>query len=459
MARDTKHIVLTREQGWQVAHDIRVFIAEGRTENLRDFLDQFHAVDIALALQMLDDREKETVFRLLDIDDQADVLDEVDAETEEHLVRTTDAATLSDILEEMPPDEGADLVQAMDEEQAEEVLRLMDKEEAEDLQEIMQYPPDSAGGIMTVDFVAVREDMTAAQAIEVIRQSAHEDSYSYVYVVDDKGTLKGVLELRKLILASPDTPIRDIETHGVVFVFADQDQEQVAEIVARYDLLSLPVVDRNYKLLGIVTAHDIIDVIHEEHEEDVAAMVGSDAKELDQLPAGRRAILRLPWLMITIGIQLVGGMVIAYFNKTLSQVILLVSFMPIIQAISGNTGLQSATIVVRGLGTGHVQLHRWRQAMWRQLQTTLILGVVCGTVVFIIGTFWSGKWVFGIVVGLSMFISINLSAIAGTGFPMLSKRLGFDPALTAGPFETAFQDVIGVSIYLGLATSLLHWLK
>ncbi|MCS6859528.1 MAG: magnesium transporter, partial [Abditibacteriales bacterium] len=433
MARD-KRIIITREQGWQVAHDIRSFIAEGRTENLREFLDQFHAVDIALALQMLDDREKETVFRLLDIDDKADVLDEVDAETEEHLVRTTDAETLSDILEEMPPDEGADLVQAMDAKQAEKVLRLMDKEEAEDLQAIMQYPPDSAGGIMTVDFVAVQEDMTAAQAIEVIRQTAHEDSYSYVYTVDDKGTLKGVLDLRKLILASPDTPIRDIETHGVVFVFADQDQEQVAERVARYDLLSVPVVDRNYKLLGIVTAHDVIDVIHEEHEEDVAAMVGSGAEELDQLPARRRAVLRLPWLMITIGIQLIGGLVIAHFHYTLTQVILLASFMPVIQAISGNTGLQSAAIIVRGLATGHVQLHQWRHALWRQLQTTLLLGIICGTVVAVVGGLWHGKWTFGLVVGLSMFISINLSAVAGTCFPMLSKRIGFDPALTAGPF-------------------------
>ncbi len=167
--------------------------------------------------------------------------------------------------------------------------------------------------------------------------------------------------------------------------------------------------------------------------------------------------MRLPWVLATLVIELGAGVVIHYFDRTLARVILLASFMPVIQAISGNTGLQSVTMVVRGLATGQVQLIRWWEPLRRQIQTSIILGGVCGLLVGVIGALWHSP-AFGLIVGVSMFISVNLSGIAGTTIPMLSKRLGFDPALTAGPFETALQDVLGVTIFLSLATALLHWL-
>jgi magnesium transporter len=276
--------------------------------------------------------------------------------------------------------------------------------------------------------------------------------------VDDHDHLVGSLAWRRLITADAAMPVGLLRQEEPVSVTPETDQEEVARLVAKYDVVSIPVVDVDHHLIGTISVDDVIDVIQEEHEEDVTAMVGSGAGELERLSTSRRVFLRLPWLMITIVIQLVGGLIIARFSKTISQVILLVSFMPVIQAISGNTGLQSATIVVRGLATGHMHLGKWRQAVVQQLRTTLQLGLICGAVVGIVGAIAHGTLTFGIVVGLSMLISINLSAIAGTGFPMLSKRLGFDPALTAGPFETAFQDVVGVTIYLGLATLLIRFL-
>jgi magnesium transporter len=168
-------------------------------------------------------------------------------------------------------------------------------------------------------------------------------------------------------------------------------------------------------------------------------------------------MLRLPWVLLTLLIEMLAGVVIHYFDRTLGKVILLASFMPVIQAISGNTGLQSVTMVVRGLATGQVKLSRWWEPLWRQIQTSAILGAVCAVVVGLIGYLWHSV-TFGIVVATSMFVSVNLSGCAGTAIPMLSKRMGFDPALTAGPFETAFQDVLGVTIFLSLATALLHWL-
>jgi magnesium transporter len=226
----------------------------------------------------------------------------------------------------------------------------------------------------------------------------------------------------------------------------------------KYDLVSLPVVNEQKQLLGRIAIDDIVDVIHEELSEDVAHIVGSDADELERRSPARIALLRLPWVLITLAIELGAGVVIRAYDETLSQLILLASFMPIVSAISGNTGLQSATIVVRGLATGHIDLTRWWQPLWRQFQTTLIIGSACGLVLGTIGGIWYGKWLFGALVGVSMFISINLSGLVGTGFPMISKRLGFDPALTAGPFETAFQDVVGITIFLSMATWLLHWL-
>jgi magnesium transporter len=312
---------------------------------------------------------------------------------------------------------------------------------------------------MTTDFVAVPEAMSKEEALKLVEEKADPESVYYVYVVDVEGVMKGVLNVHHLLAAAPGTSIREITTHGIVFVFPEFDQERVAEIFARYDLFALPVVDQQYHLLGIITSDDVIDVIHAEHTEDVMRLSGSDAAELEKRKPVQIAMMRLPWLLATMFIELGAGVVIHWFDATLSKIILLASFMPIISAISGNTGLQSATIVVRGLATGHIQPSDWWRPILRQFQTTLILGTACGTMLGLIGALWYGRWVFGVLVGASMFTSINIAGIVGTMIPMLSKRLGFDPAITAGPFETAFQDVVGISIFLGMATLLLHWLK
>jgi len=323
---------------------------------------------------------------------------------------------------------------------------------------------------MSPDFIAVREDQTCEQVLEALRERADAESIFYVYVVDGQGVLRGVLNLRKLLTSPPLTPVKDIMIRDVIFVFPEHDQEEVAHIFARYDLLALPVVDAQQRLIGVITVDDVMDVLQEELMEDYFLAVGSDAAELERKTPAEIARLRLPWLLTTVLIELVAGLVIHHFDQTLGSVILLASFMPVIQAISGNTGLQSSTIVVRGLATRHIHLQEWWRPVRRQLQTTLILGALLGTLVFFIGGLWHGvqrmaergSWfdpVFGFVIGFSMFVAVNLSGFVGTVVPMLSKRLGFDPALTAGPFETAFQDVVSVTILLGLATLLLHWLK
>jgi magnesium transporter len=428
--------------------------ADPRDEAL---LEEAHPADVAGVLRHLPLGEQVTIFRTLSPERAAEVLPELDDHALLELVRALDEVEVSRILDEMPPEHAADVVEELPTEQAEKILDLMEEEKSEDVQEILEYPEQSAGRLMSPDFVAVSERATVEQAIEHVRKSVSEERAFEVYVIDDHRHLVGVVPLRRLLIANPDTPIFAVREENVVSVTPEMDQEEVARVVAKYDLVAVPVVDQRHRLVGTITVDDVIDIVGEEASEDIFRMAGSDAAELERRSPRQIALMRLPWVLATLLIELCAGVVIHYFDQTLSRVILLASFMPVIQAISGNTGLQSVTMVVRGLATGQVQLARWWEPLRRQIQTSSILGSVCGVVVGIIGLLWHSP-AFGLIVAVSMFISVNLSGAAGTTIPMLSKRLGFDPALTAGPFETAFQDVLGVTIFLSLATALLHWL-
>jgi magnesium transporter len=433
-------------------------LAEGTAEPRdRALLDEAHPADLAAILRQLPIAEQVAIFRTLSQERAGEILPELDDHALLELVRALEDVEVSRILDEMPTEHAADVVEELPTEHAEKILDLMQEDKSEDIQEILEYPEHSAGRLMSPDFVAVNERATVGQAIEHVRKQVSEERAFEVYVVDDHGHLVGVLPLRRLLTASPASPVFSARDEDVVSVTPEMDQEDVARLVAKYDLVAVPVVDQRNRLVGTITVDDVIDIVGEEASEDIFRMAGSDAAELERRSPRQIALMRLPWVLATLMIELCAGVVIHYFDQTLSRVILLASFMPVIQAISGNTGLQSVTMVVRGLATGQVQLSRWWEPLRRQIQTSSILGGICGGVVGIIGFLWHSP-AFGLVVAVSMFISVNLSGVAGTGIPMLSKRLGFDPALTAGPFETAFQDVLGITIFLSLATALLHWL-
>jgi magnesium transporter len=423
----------------------------------RALVEEAHPADLAQVLRRLDVRERVTIFRSLAREQAGDVLSELDDETLLQLVQALDEVEVSRILDRMPSEHAADVVEELPAEQAEKILDLMQEAKSEEVQELLEYPEDSAGRLMSPEFVAVHESATVEDAIQHIRKSIREERAFELYVVDDHQHLVGVVPLRRLLIADPRSVIMAIRDDEVVSVTPEMDREEVARIVAKYDLVTIPVVDRQHRLVGTITVDDVLDIVGEEASEDIFRLAGSDAAELERRSPRQVALMRLPWVLATLLIEMIAGVVIHYFDRTLGKVILLASFMPVIQAISGNTGLQSVTMVVRGLATGQVQLERWWEPLRRQIQTSSIIAAVCAVVVGSIGFLWhSGA--FALVVALSMFISVNLSGAAGTAIPMLSKRLGFDPAMTAGPFETAFQDVLGVTIFLSLATALLRWL-
>jgi magnesium transporter len=309
-----------------------------------------HAADLAHVLQHLPPSDRAIIFRILGPEQAGDVLSELDDATLLGLVRSLDDVEVSQILDRMPAEHAADVVDELSTEHAEKILDLMEEERSEEIQEILEYPEDSAGRLMSPDVVAVRETSTVEEAVQHIRKTVTEERPFGVYAVDDHQHLIGRVPLRRLLLADPRSLILGIlDEEEVVSVNATMDREEMARVVAKYDLVTVPVVDDQNRLIGTITVDDVIDVVEEEASEDIFRMAGSDAAELERRSPGQVAMLRLPWVMLTLLIEMLAGVVIHFFDHTLGKVILLASFMPVIQAISGNTGLQSVTMVVRGL--------------------------------------------------------------------------------------------------------------
>jgi magnesium transporter len=445
----------------QLLSDIVDLIHSKSDTLLKNILADIYPADIALIIDNLSEEEGFELFNLLERETQAEVLLELGEYQRDYFLKHFSADDITKIVSKMDSDDAADIIGELDNEKAFEVLERMTAEDSSDVKELLTYEENTAGGIMQKEFVDVMQTDTIEQAINEIKNEASDNEHLYhVWVTDNERRLTGIVSLKNIIL-SIDTPsmiIADIMNHEVISVDVNTDQEEVANIMRKYDLVSIPVVDANKHVVGKISFDDIADIMEEEFSEDIAKIVGSDAEELESKSPFQIAWLRLPWVLITLGIEFFAGVVISFYSETLTKLILLASFMPIISAISGNTGLQSAAITVRALATGHATLSKWWTPVKRSIQTSMIIGTACGIVIGIIAGIWDGKILFGALVGFSMFTSINISGFVGASIPMLSKSLGFDPALTAGPFETAFQDVVGITIFLSLATLLVKWL-
>ena len=427
----------------------------------REKFNELHPADIADILEHVGPRIGAQMIEQMDDEKIADMLEELDPDLQAEMLGAFSDERAADIVEEMEPDEAADMLQEFDEARRTQFISLMEPKERAEVAELLGYPESTAGGLMTTKYASVSPGISVAEALQELKRSpaAYEaETINYVYVLDAEEHLLGVVSLSDLVLTDAAAALDTIIHKKPVCVQVDAPREEVLEALTHYSLLALPVVDAGNRLQGIITADHAHEMIESENTEDMLRMAGSDAEEMEQSTPMRIALLRLPWIMATMFIELGAGLVIHLYDGTLARVLLLASFMPIISAISGNTGLQSATIIVRGIATNQVQLTRWKRALLRQLTMTLLLGSVTGISLGIIGALWYGKWTFGLVVMIGMFAAVNIAGVVGTIVPLLSKRLGFDPAITSGPFETAFQDVVGISIYLSLATLLMRYL-
>jgi magnesium transporter len=442
-----------------IVDDIEYLASEKDDGMILNILIGNHPADIAEIVSNLSEENRKYVFGLLDIDTASEVLMQMDEITREALVAQLHPERLSELVDEMPSDDATDFVAELPDEVAEKVLESIDRADSEQVKELLRHEEDTAGGIMALEFVAVSEDETVDEAISEIRAKAEETDAVYnVYVVDKDGVLVGVLPLNTLILAKPGELVKRIMDTKVVSVPTDMDQEQVANLFRRYDLVSVPVVDHAGKLIGRITIDDIVDVMQEEASEDIQKMAGLTEEEaIRETSAMRISMLRLPWLLVAFVGEMLSALVLSKFEASLKEVFIAAFFIPLMMAMGGNSGIQASTIVVRGLALGQLNPADTLQRLFKEMRVSFINGAVCGILLWAVVSFL-GEPRFGMLLGVVMLIVILNASLVGASIPLVLSRFGVDPAIATGPFITTFNDVIGLFIYLGLVTVVLRFI-
>ncbi len=363
----------------------------------------------------------------------------------------------SRLLSKFPPDEMVDTLSTLPREIRNRILRYFPKKEVEEIKRLLRHPSDTAGGLMTTEALTLPAETTVTGAMEHIRKKGRDfETIYYTYVVGENQELMGVLSLRDLFLADLESKLKDIMNPDVISVPAGMDQEEVARITADYDLTVIPVIGENKELIGVITVDDIIDVIEEEVFEDISYLSGT-GDTIDKLvEATPLAVVRarLPWLIFAMVGGLVAGSVIGVYEKTLSSVILLAIFIPVVMSLGGNVGIQSSTVFVRGLATGEIK--NPLKYLLREVKIGFIMGAVIGVGVAIIAQLWKGLPVLGFVVGAAMFLTITLACVIGVLIPKTFDRLGIDPAIASSPIVTTIQDITSLFIYFSLAAVMIE---
>ncbi|HXF93321.1 MAG TPA: magnesium transporter [Nitrospiraceae bacterium] len=437
-------------------------LRRGAITNLAKMLGRMHPADIARVINHLSSpKEKRTVFELVRGEAQrGQVLSELDGDSINQVLSDLPPSDVAWLLKDLGPDDVAYILGVLPEERAKEILALMKTEDSTEIADLLKYPKDSAGAIMTTEFFSLPEDTTAQEAIRRLQHATDAEMVFYIYVTDKENHLVGVLSLRQLLTVPPATPLKNIMTRDVISVTVDTDQEEVARQVASYNLLAIPVVEKDNTLVGIITVDDVVDVIREEATEDMLKMAGAIEEETQSKSSSLAAArLRLPWLFTNLIGSLVSGAILWFFRFTIQEVVAIVSFIPVIAAMGGNVGLQSSTLIIRGLATGSIELTDVGKVFFREIRITLLMGLACCIILTLVGWLWHGHAVLGMVIGASMMIAFVVSTSMATFMPILLKRMGIDPAIAAGPFVTTANDITGITIYLTLATVFLEYLR
>lgn len=411
-----------------------------------------HPAEIAEILSTLREEEAVDLLRRLYLRRAAAApLGEMDPEEAARLLAELNRDEAVRILSRMDPDDAVDLLAELPREMVEDILRRLEEKEAKELSQLLSYPPDTAGGLMSPEVVALPQDMTCQEAIDTLRRLAEElETVYYAYVVDESRRLIGVLSLRDLVFARPDLPIKEVMHTDVLSVPADMDVEEVARLFDRYNFLALPVVDGEGRLLGIVTVDDVIDAIREEATEDMYRMAGAPLEERVDTPWYRSVRLRLPWLYFNLATAFLAASVVGAFESVISKVAALAIFMPIVAGQGGNAGMQTVTIVTRGIALGEVP----KGTGWRILAKEFILGLchgaLIGATVGAIAYAWKGSFYLGLVAFLAMTFNMIAAGVAGAVIPLTLRALRLDPALASSIFLTTVTDTLGFFFLLGL---------
>jgi magnesium transporter len=444
-----------------VLDSVKRLLRIGATANLLNLLQKQHPADLAQIFGSLLDNERQAVFSVLVERNPRlgmETVSEMGPEPGALLLTGRSAEEIAKLLQEIASDDAAALIDYLPDELAHEVLELMRRRESQQVENLLEYGEQTAGRIMNPSVFALNEDLTVGEAITALQSSRDVEMVFYLYVVDSRRHLVGVTSLRRLLLVSPETPLKRIMTPDVISVRVDTDQEEVARQVASYNLLAVPVVDEENKLEGIITVDDVIDVIKDEATEDLYRLAGVSGDERVATTAFEALSKRLPWLGVNLVTAFMAASVVALFESTISRATALAVFMPIVAGMGGNAATQTLTVIVRGLALGELAWGNARKVVIKEAAIGLGSGLTLGVVAALLAWAAKGEEMIGLLLGMAMVCNMLVATIAATIIPLGLKALKVDPALASSVFITTLTDMVGFASFLGFATIFLKYL-
>ena len=436
-----------------LAETVRKLVGRGATPNAYNILSKLHPADIAELLGELQENYRKLTFELLVQKNSSlasEALSELGVDRGSELLLDMSAEEISRLLQELDPDDAAEFVGDLPTELQEEILGAMRHKDAAEVQDLLRYPEETAGRIMNPKVFSLHEDMTVGEAITRLQSSDEVEMVFYIYIVDDRNHLVGVLSLRQLLLKRPERRLKDIMVTKVISARTDTDQEEVARSVDSYNILAIPVVDEENKLAGVITVDDVIDVIKEEATEDIYRLAGLDAHERVFSPPRTSVRMRIPWLTLNLATAFMAAFVVSLFEGTIQQFAVLAVFMPVVPLLGGNAGTQTLTVMVRGIALGELSWSNSKRALFKEIVVGVVNGIAMGILVALIVFLWKGSPALGLVLGLAMVGNLLVAAVMGTIVPLALRWLKVDPALASSVFVTTATDVCGLLLFLGL---------
>ncbi|MFH1283442.1 MAG: magnesium transporter [bacterium] len=440
---------------------IEKHLKEQNFEKIKELINRFHPSDSAIIISSLSDQEIPQLIRIIDYEKNASIYEKLDPEIQLKIFFLLDIKEISEIVQLMSSDKIADLLEKLPEKEADMLKNLMTSEEAEEAYQLLKYPKDSAGGIMSKDFIYVRVDQTLGQVLKVLKgvfPKLDVQRANYVYVVDKDKKLAGVLQMRDLVVKDAKLNVQEVMRTSLITVDVEMDQESVVHVFKKYNLLALPVIDMDKRMLGIITADSVIDVLDKEASEDMLKLSGipggEESHDMSIFYVMKR---RLKWLSINILLNVLAASIIAFYQNTLQAVIALAVFLPIISDMSGCSGMQAVVISVRELALGKIDSSDFKKILLRELFIGFINGLALGLQIGAVAFFWKRIPGLGLVVALALWINTTLSVCLGSMLPLILKKLKIDPAIASGPVLTTITDMMGFFLVLFLATKFL-WL-
>ena len=447
---------MTKSRDTQIHKLVNKLINTERTQLLKSILEPLKPVEIANILLQLKLKQQLVLLENLDRETSSEVLNNLQDSPSilGDIVEQISTDRLSNAIEDMPQDDAADFVGLLDDEKAEALLEKLPEKDREELTNLLQYDEESAGGLMTPYVVAIRRDQTVAAAIKEIQKFVKKEGFELfytAYVVDDHDHLIGTIGTTELLLAERHKLIENLMNPEVVAVDQDLDQEEVARIAQEYDLVVVPVIDKHLRLIGRITLDDLVDVIVDEYNEDMGHIAGTGDEEVSETSVLRASGDRLPWLLVGLFGGFLTAIVMSLYENALISLPDVTYFIPLVAALGGSIGIQSSSIVVRGLATGAIQTTDILVRLWKELRVAFLNGIICSFILAGMSWYLTDDVGRAITSGISLLIVVCFAAVVGSTIPIILKRMNIDPAIATGPFITTTSDIIGIAIYLGFA--------